>query len=99
MESHAKGATLSLDILNELENKVQSLITALENVRNENLQFKQEIENRDNKISEIESENENLKTEVEILKLDSQGHQEKLTQTTEKIQGILARLETVQSST
>lgn len=86
---------MSIDFLNELENKVQALITALENVRLENSKLKEELEQRSNKISEMENENEQLKTEMELLKEDANGQQEKLNITAERIQGLIAKLETV----
>jgi len=87
---------LSIEFLNELEDKVQALITALENVRNENTRLTQELEQRGGRISELETENDQLKGEIELLKENSNGQQEKLNITTERIQGLLARLETVQ---
>lgn len=87
---------MSIDFLNDLENKVQSLISALDNVRNENNRLRQELDQNSNKISDMESENEQLKTELECLKIDSQSQQDKLNITAERIQGLLAKLETVQ---
>lgn len=86
---------MSTDFLNDLENKVQTLITALENVRKENNQLRQELDQNSNKISDMESENEQLKTELELLKIDSQSQQDKLNITAERIQGLLAKLELV----
>jgi hypothetical protein len=59
---------LSIDFLGELENKVQTLIIALENVRKENNQLREELSKNSNKISNMESENEQLKAELESLK-------------------------------
>jgi archaellum component FlaC len=87
---------LSIDFLNELENKVQALITALDNVRKENNQLREELKQNCNRISDIESENDQLKAELEMLKTDSQNQQDKLNITAERIQGLLAKLEMVQ---
>ncbi len=87
---------MSIDFLNELENKVQALITALDNVRKENNQLREELNQNCNRISDIESENDQLKAELEMLKTDSQNQQNKLNITAERIQGLLAKLEMVQ---
>ncbi len=87
---------MSIDFLNELEDKVQTLITALDNVRKENNQLREELNQNSNKISDMESENEQLKAELELLKIDSQSQQSKLNITAERIQGLLAKLEIVQ---
>ncbi len=87
---------MSIDFLNELEDKVQALITALDNVRKENNQLREELNQNSNKISDIESENDQLKAELEMLKTDTQSQQNKLNITAERIQGILSKLEMVQ---
>lgn len=87
---------MSIDFLNELEDKVQALITALDNVRKENNQLREELNQNSNKISDMESENDQLKAELEMLKTDSQNQQNKLNITAERIQGILSKLEMVQ---
>lgn len=87
---------MSIDFLNELEDKVQALITALDNVRKENDQLREELNQNSNKISDMESENDQLKAELEMLKSDSQNQQDKLNITAERIQGLLTKLEMVQ---
>ena len=78
---------MSIDFLNELEDKVQALITALDNVRKENDQLREELHQNSNKISDMESENDQLKAELEMLKNDSQN-QQNTTITAERIQGF-----------
>jgi len=87
---------LAIDFLNELENKISALITTLDHVRGENIRLKQELEQAQGKIAEIEAANQSLKNEIDNVTLDSMGHQEKLTTAAERIQGLLAKLETVQ---
>jgi FtsZ-binding cell division protein ZapB len=87
---------LAIEFLNELENKISVLITTLDHVRGENIRLKQELEQAQGKIAEIEATNQSLKNEIDNITLDSMGHQEKLTTAAERIQGLLAKLETVQ---
>jgi len=87
---------LAIEFLNELENKISALITTLDHVRGENIRLKQELEQAQGKIAEIEATNQSLKNEIDNITLDSMGHQEKLTTAAERIQGLLAKLETVQ---
>ncbi len=87
---------MAIEFLNELENKISALITTLDHVRGENIRLKQELEQSQGKIAEIEAANQSLKNEMDNVTLDSMGHQEKLTTAAERIQGLLAKLETVQ---
>jgi FtsZ-binding cell division protein ZapB len=86
---------LDIKSLDDLENKVQSLITMLETVRRENDNLKQELMDNSGRITAIESENNQLKHELDALKNDATDHQGKLDIVAERIQGILSRLETV----
>lgn len=87
---------MAIEFLTELENKISTLITTLDHVRGENIRLKQELEQAQGKIAEIEATNQSLKNEIDNITLDSMGHQEKLTTAAERIQGLLAKLETVQ---
>ena len=69
---------MSVDFLNELENKVNALITTLESMRQENSRLKEEIESNNGRIQGIEEENARLKEELEALRVDSQGAKEKM---------------------
>jgi phage shock protein A len=78
-----------------LENKVQALITALDNVRKENNQLREELNQNSNKISEMESENDQLKAELEMLKpISDSAEQSSILLLNES--GLLAKLEMVQ---
>ncbi|MBN1576136.1 MAG: cell division protein ZapB [Chitinispirillaceae bacterium] len=87
---------MNIKSLDDLENKVQTLITTLENVRQENDRLKQELTDRSSKISVMESDNNQLNLELSALKATTIDHKNKLETVTERIQGILARLESVQ---
>ena len=86
---------MDIKYLDDLENKVQTLMKLLENTRQENDKLKQDLLDNSNTIAEMESENSQLKQELDALKSDTLENQSKLETVTERIQGILTRLESV----
>ncbi len=68
---------LTIEFLSELEDKINVLLSTLERVREENSKLKQEIEQANGKISEIEAANENLKNELDQITTDSLGKSRK----------------------
>ena len=87
---------MNIKSLDDLEDKVQALITTLESVREENDRLKQELMERGSKISAMESENNQLNQELGALKTTTTDHKSKLEMVTERIQNLLTRLESVQ---
>ena len=86
---------MDIKFLDDLEDKVQTLITTLENVRKENDRLKQDLKDTNSKITVMESDNNQLKKELDALKTNTNDHQNKLDTVTKRIQSILARLESV----
>jgi predicted nucleic acid-binding Zn-ribbon protein len=86
---------LDIKYLDELENKVQTLLVTLENVRRENDRLKGELTESSSKISAIESENNQLSQELSALKTAATDQKGKLDLVTERIQNILTRLDSV----
>lgn len=86
---------MEINYLDDLENKVQSLINIIENIRQENDKLKQDLLDNSTTIATIESENSQLKEELDALKNDTKENQSKLETVTERIQGLLTRLEAV----
>jgi len=91
---------LPVEFLSELENKVETLLLSLEETKDENTILKQSKEQSNEKlkelnarIEELEGENKNLKDQLHSLKTDADGQQEKINVASERIQGILAKLE------
>ena len=86
---------MDIKFLDDLEDKVQTLITTLENVRKENDRLKQDLKDTNSKITVMESDNNQLKKELDALKTNTNDRQNKLDTVTKRIQSILARLESV----
>lgn len=88
---------MSIEFLSELENKIEALLSSLERMKQENQEINKQFEKNNGRLAEIESENISLKNELETIRSDSQSRQEKMNAAAERIQGLLARLESVQS--
>lgn len=86
---------MDIKYLDDLENKVQTLISTLEEVRRENDKLKREITDSSSRISAMESENNQLGQELSVLKAATTDHKGKLELVTNRIQNILSRLESV----
>lgn len=80
---------MSLEFLDELENKINGLIGSLQQTRKEN-------EEKDNRIKELEELNGNLKSEIEKAKTDSSDKSSQLDTTVDKIKGIISKLENIE---
>ena len=123
---------MPVEFLSELENKVETLLLSLEEVKDENIILKKTKEQSETRISELESENKDLTQKLETannsldtlktelggeneelkqqleglekhfkdklnsLKSDADGQREKINAASERIQGILAKLEAAQ---
>jgi len=86
---------LSLDSLSELENKIDSLISTIGSLREEKSRLSEEIENYKQKIREIETGTAAIVEELETVKKSNEEKQQKLDGAAEKVQGLLAKLESV----
>lgn len=86
---------MSIEFLTDLENKVESLITLVTRLRQENADLKLELELVNTQNTQTETANEKLKQEIAALKADCDGRDQKIVATSEKIQGLIAKLESV----
>lgn len=86
---------MSLDSLSELENKIDSLISTIGSLREEKSRLSEEIENYKQKIREIETGTAAIVEELETVKKSNEEKQQKLDGAAEKVQGLLAKLESV----
>jgi FtsZ-binding cell division protein ZapB len=86
---------LSIEFLTDLEKKVDALIQNITQLRQENSQLKGELEKKAGSISDSENENRVLKDELSSLKATSQEQHDKLSVAVEKIQGLIAKIESV----
>lgn len=84
---------MSIEILSELENKVDQLLLAF-NAKKAHIEtLNEEITSKNNLISEIEAQNVSLKRELEELSSSSNDRQQKLDHTAEKIQEMIKKLD------
>jgi predicted nucleic acid-binding Zn-ribbon protein len=87
---------LEQDFIVELENKIDSLISAYTNLKNEKEHIALEIKNSNNRIQELEGENEKLSTELQSLKDISADQQKKLDTAANKVRELITKLEVVE---
>jgi FtsZ-binding cell division protein ZapB len=86
---------LSLDSLSQLETKIDMLISTITSLREEKMKLSEEAELSSQKIREFESGNKAIVEELESLKNSNEEKQKKLDSAAEKVQGLLAKLESV----
>jgi FtsZ-binding cell division protein ZapB len=86
---------LSADILSQLENKIDKLISTVKTLKEEKDRLSDEIKAHKQKIRESETGSEGLVGECESLKKSNEDKQKKLDSAAEKIQGLLSKLESV----
>lgn len=84
------------DIFVALENKIEGLIAKVQTFKQEKNSFVQHIEEQKGKIQALESENVQLKEEIQHMRNNYEGRQKKLDAAAEKIQGLLSKLEAVE---
>ncbi len=80
---------MSIDVINELENKVDNLIISLQKARDENSE-------KDSMIHELKQKNEDFTKELESCKKSSMDTQVQFDTATEKIKNLLIKLEKVE---
>lgn len=86
---------MSADILSQLENKIDKLISTVKTLREEKDRLSEEMKAQQQKIRESETGSEGLVSECESLKKSNEDKQKKLDSAAEKIQGLLSKLESV----
>jgi FtsZ-binding cell division protein ZapB len=80
---------LSVEFLDELEEKVDVLIKALADLRGENAALRESAVKGS---SEMEKENRALKKEIGACRADLQSKEEKLRAAAERIQGVIEKI-------
>ncbi len=84
---------MSLDFINELEQKVDALIGAVTTLRGEKEQLLSDISGKDARIAELESECGRIGGELDSIKNDAAGRQGQIDTAADRIRGLLSRLE------
>jgi chromosome segregation ATPase len=86
---------LPIDFLTELEQKIDILLKNLEQLREEKKNLSLELDGRNQRIAQIEEENQSAQSEISSLKSVHAESENKRKAVTEKIQGLLAKIEAV----
>jgi seryl-tRNA synthetase len=86
---------LPIDFLTELEQKIDILLTNLEQLREDKKSLSLDIDGKIQKIAHLEEENRSAQSEISSLKSAHTGCENKRKAVTEKIQGLLAKIEAV----
>ena len=86
---------MPIDFLTELEQKIDILLNNLEQLREEKKNLLLDSENKNQKIAQLEEENRSAQSEISSLKSVNADYEKKRKSATEKIQGLLAKIEAV----
>jgi chromosome segregation ATPase len=86
---------LPIDFLTELEQKIDILLKNLEQLREEKKNLSLELDNRNQRIAQLEEENLSVQAETSSLKSVNADSENKRKAVMEKIQGLLAKIEAV----
>ena len=90
------GRTLALEIISELDTKIDSLIESLHGVREENQRLKNELSQKDQRIEELEKQNNDNESAMDSLRGDTEDRQKKLDAAAERLRSIVTKLESVE---
>jgi FtsZ-binding cell division protein ZapB len=80
---------VTIDFINELENKVDGIIVSLQKTRDENKE-------KEGRIQSLEDENKSLNSELQKLKSGSSNVQGQLNTAGKKIKDLLTKLDNVE---
>jgi chromosome segregation ATPase len=87
---------LTTEFLSELENKIDSLIGKVQTLKQEKETLTSDCGVKDNKISDLETENVLLQEELRAVKNNYDELQKKLGVAAEKVQGLLSKLDSIE---
>ena len=86
---------MPIDFLAELEQKIDSLLKNMEQLREEKKSLILDLENKIQQNAHLEKENKTMQSEINSLKSVNADNENKHKVVTEKIQGLLAKIEAV----
>ena len=86
---------MPIDFLAELEQKIDMLLKNLEQLREEKKGLSLELDNKSQRIMQLEEENRAIQSEIASLKSVHSDYENKRKVVTDRIQGLLAKLEAV----
>jgi len=84
---------LAVEILLELETKIDTVLSSVKTLKEENAKVSQDLAETRQKIQELEAINTTLARDLESSKNEVNDKQAKLDNAIEKIQGMLSKLE------
>lgn len=84
---------MSIEALNDLESKVDTLIEAFSHLKQESETLRSELEQKNNVIGDLENRNQGLSEELNQLRGSLDEREKKLDVAAERIQEILRKLE------
>lgn len=86
---------MSLEAIDILENKIDSLVQKLRGIESENAGLRDEIKKKEHSVHDWDREKKDLEKEIDTLKSDSVSKQQRLDEAAQRIQTIVAKLESV----
>ena len=86
---------MSSDPFAKLEKRIDKLLSALAEARSDNEKLREETESKQQKIAELETQERDLSTSAESSDGGSEVKQEKLQTAADKLERVIARLESV----
>ena len=84
---------MAVEILLELETKIDTVLSSVKTLKEENAKVSQDLAETRQKIQELEAINTTLARDLESSKNEVNDKQAKLDNAIEKIQGMLSKLE------
>ena len=81
-----------LELISELEHKVDELINKNRQFKDELNHIRGEIDEKNSYIHEVEESNGNLERELEDLRNNQSGKDQEINEGAEKLRGILSRM-------
>lgn len=84
---------MEIEILTKLEEKIDQLISQLETIKNENQNLVNENKEKSEKVSILEKENSEIKSQLENSEQSGVRNEENIQKATEIVKRVLGKLE------
>ena len=87
---------MALEILSELETKINSLVDTVTYLKKENEINSEEMRIKDQKLKEFEKERGSVQDTIDSFKKESEVKQKKLDTAADRIRGLISKLDAVE---